>query len=99
MLCVMYCITYIKYHECNIEFHDRKMFSTRDKPEELSILVETTLRIDVLSDLAAMPLRSAGLFLVCFKATIMKQKGGVIYFYFKTPFPYRANMKKSYHKG
>lgn len=75
------------------------MFSTRDKPEELSILLETTLRIDVFSDLAAMPLRSAGLFLVCSKATIMKQKRWCNLFLFKTPFPYQANMKKSYHEG
>lgn len=74
MLYVTYWIMYIKYPECNIEFLDKKMFSNRDKPEELGMLLEITLRLDVFSDLAAMPLRCAGLFLVCFKAILTKQK-------------------------
>lgn len=45
-----------------------------DKPEEFGILLEITLRLDVFSDLTVMPLRCAGLFLVCSKATLTKQK-------------------------
>lgn len=90
---------YIKYRECNTEFLDRKRFSTRSKTEELGILLEIRLRWDVFSDLAAMTLRCAGLFLVCSKATLTKQKRCRNFFLFKTPFPCQTSTKKSYHEG